>query len=85
MRVLILAVGLIALLCRPAIAWNNKGHMVVAQLAYQRLTLEQRQAVVATAANTHVAGSGTVTTKISLEPLSSVLNVSSLPRSQTRV
>lgn len=26
-------------------AWNNKGHMVVAQLAYQRLSAEQRQSV----------------------------------------
>ena len=45
MRVLILALALVALLCQPVAAWNNKGHMLVAQLAYQRLTPEQRQAV----------------------------------------
>ena len=48
MRSFVLAILLLALLLTtPSRAWNDTGHMVVAQLAWQRLTPEQRQAVTA--------------------------------------
>ena len=45
MRNIALTTSVLAALCQPAFAWNDKGHMVVAELAYQRLTPAQRQAV----------------------------------------
>ena len=41
-----MTMGIVALLAGPARAWNDKGHMVVAELAYRRMTPGQRQAVV---------------------------------------
>jgi hypothetical protein len=38
-----LALAINLLLAGPALAWNDKGHMVVAELAYRRLTPQQRQ------------------------------------------
>jgi hypothetical protein len=43
MRILLFALPF--LLSSTALAWNDKGHMVVAQLAYQRLTPAQRESV----------------------------------------
>lgn len=39
------AMALTILLCEPARAWNDAGHMVVARIAWLRLTEPQRQAV----------------------------------------
>ena len=47
MRILVLTAAILALSCHPALAWNDKGHMVVAELAYQRMTPAQRQAILA--------------------------------------
>jgi hypothetical protein len=47
MRSVILATVIVAALSVSAHAWNDTGHMVVAQLAYRRLTPEQRQAIAA--------------------------------------
>jgi S1/P1 Nuclease len=47
MRIFMLAAALLAFLAAPVRARNDKGHMVVAELAYLRLTPEQRQAVTA--------------------------------------
>lgn len=47
MRVMILAIIIGLCLARSASAWNDKGHMVVAELAYQQLSPEERQAAVA--------------------------------------
>jgi hypothetical protein len=45
MRALVFAFLLVVGLGRPVFAWDNTGHIIVAQLAYQRLSAEQRQAV----------------------------------------
>src|SRR5205085_2765596 len=45
---MILALALLVLLGSPALAWNEKGHMVVARLAWRQLTEKQRDQVVAT-------------------------------------
>lgn len=47
MRHAALAFAFLFSLATPVLAWNDKGHMVVAQLAYQRLTPEQRQTIAA--------------------------------------
>jgi hypothetical protein len=45
MRIPVLAISLVVLVCSTAVAWNNKGHMVVARLAYLKLSEEDRAAV----------------------------------------
>lgn len=47
MRTSLLAAALLAVLSSPALAWNNKGHMVVARLAYLKLSPEERAAAYA--------------------------------------
>jgi hypothetical protein len=42
----LLPLVLVLLLCSSALAWNDKGHMVVAKLAWDKLTPNKRQAAV---------------------------------------
>jgi hypothetical protein len=46
MKTTFLGLVILLLLCSPARAWNNKGHMVVAKLAWDKLTPAQRQAAI---------------------------------------
>jgi S1/P1 Nuclease len=43
----LIAVALLLVLSAPGFAWNDKGHMVVARLAWKQLTPEQRNKVAA--------------------------------------
>jgi S1/P1 Nuclease len=46
MKIVLLGLATLLFLCSPAMAWNDKGHMVVAKLAWDKLTPPQRQAAI---------------------------------------
>ena len=46
MKKLILSLVTLLFLSSPAMAWNDKGHMVVAKLAWDRLTPAERTAAI---------------------------------------